>query len=100
MKFAVLCRLLQHQVTGLGMRDLHEKSAEVELNHHAQPYSNWLDFESRSREIPSFRINERSLALIFVCYLIYTYVLKDRCSAWSNFVLQSFQHFTAHMIKK
>ena len=43
------------------MRDLDAKSAEVELYHHAQPYSNWLDFESRSREKPSFRINERSL---------------------------------------
>ena len=43
------------------MRDLNEKSAEAELYHHAQSYSNQLDFESRSRENPSFRINERSL---------------------------------------
>ena len=43
------------------MRDLDEKSAEVELYHHAQPYSNQLDSESRSREKPSFRIIERSL---------------------------------------
>ena len=43
------------------MRDLDEKSAEVELYHHAQPYSKKLDFDSRSREKSSFRINERSL---------------------------------------
>ena len=43
------------------MRDLDEKSAEVELYHHAHPYSNEFDFDSRSREKPSFRINERSL---------------------------------------
>ena len=43
------------------MRDLDEKSTEVELYHHAHPYSNKLDFESRIREKPSFRINERSL---------------------------------------
>ena len=61
MKIAVLCRLLQHQLTGLGMRDLNVKSAEAELYHHAQPYSNKLAFESKSRENPSFRINERSL---------------------------------------
>ena len=45
------------------MRDLDEKSPEVELYHHAQSYSNELDFESRSREKPSFRINDRSLAM-------------------------------------
>ena len=48
------------------MRDLDEKSAEVELYHHAQPYSNSLDSESRSREKPSFRINEQSLELILI----------------------------------
>ena len=47
------------------MRDLDEKSAEVELYHHARPYSNQLDFESRSSEKPSFRINERSLGVIY-----------------------------------
>ena len=45
------------------MRDLDEKSAEVELYHYAKSYSNSFDFESRSREKPSFRINERSLTL-------------------------------------
>ena len=40
------------------MRDLDEKSAEVGFYHHAQSYSNKLDFESRSREKPSFRIND------------------------------------------
>ena len=28
---------LQHQMAGCGMPDLDEKSAETELNHHAQP---------------------------------------------------------------
>ena len=48
------------------MRDLNEKSAEVGLYHNAQSYSNMLDFESRSREKPSFRINERSLIVNFL----------------------------------
>ena len=52
------------------MRDLDEKSAEVELYHHARPYSNQLDFESRSSEKPSFRINERSLVLHFMQYIL------------------------------
>ena len=43
------------------MRNLNEKLAEVELQHHTQSYANKLDFESRSHEKPSFRINERSL---------------------------------------
>ena len=51
------------------MRDLHEKSAEVELYHHAQPCSNWLDFESGSREKPSFRINERILVTDATAYM-------------------------------
>ena len=46
------------------MRALDDKSAEVELYHHAQYYSNYLDFESKSREKPSFRINEWSLAVL------------------------------------
>ena len=43
-------------------RDLDEKSAEVEFYYHAQSYSDYLDFKSRNREKPSFRINEWSLA--------------------------------------
>ena len=45
------------------MRDLGEKPAEVEFYHHAQSCLNKLDFESRSREKPSFRINEWSLVV-------------------------------------
>ena len=55
LKFALLCKLLQHQVTGYGTRDLNLKSAEVDFYHYARPYSNELNFESRSREKPSFR---------------------------------------------
>ena len=51
------------------MRDLNEKSAEAELYHSAQSYSNMLDFESRSRKKPSFRINERSL-IHMCCFAI------------------------------
>ena len=40
--------------------DPDESSAEDELYHHAQSYSDYLDFESRRREKTSFRINERS----------------------------------------
>ena len=53
------------------MRGVHEKSAEVELYHYAQPYSNWLDFENRSRENPSFRINERSLITVPLCFCMH-----------------------------
>ena len=49
------------------MRDLNEKSSEVELYHHAQSYSNLLVFESKSREKHSFRI-QHSLPIIISNY--------------------------------
>ena len=51
------------------MRNLDEKLAEVELQHHTQSYANKLDFESSEK--PSFRINEQSLvfALCTSCCL-------------------------------
>ena len=45
-------------------RDLDEQSAEVEHYRYARTYSKKHDFYSRSREPPSFRINECSLALV------------------------------------
>ena len=57
----------------------------------AQSYSDYLDFESRSREIPSFRINERSLVVLwavcsFVCYL-YTII----CGVKANLLPPSWE---------
>ena len=77
------------------MRDLNEKSAEVELYHHAQPYSNSLDSESRSTEKPSFRINEQSLELIlielrFSNQVILTTILQGRVWSLCNYLFLKF----------